>query len=294
MASGPTPLGELLSSSWASYTKHFKTILVGAIVFAVLLGISQWAFADTAIQQTGMMAESITGLSMDELEDLSERMANGDEEAIAALEKLTVQLQGKSEEELQAMIVGQSLTLMKGLLPAIGISIIVSLIVGIIVAIYYLILAIEDRGSPQSLAKRVPALFFPVLGLSIWVFLRTFAWIPVLGIILFVILGPRFVLSQVLLVRDGKGVFESASLSYKGTRGYWGKIAGNMIVLIILMVIASVILTTIFSVLGGVSSPLAFFGQSLVQLLVSAYAVFFSVKLAVTILKHPLSVAGNR
>jgi ABC-type transport system involved in multi-copper enzyme maturation permease subunit len=84
----------------------------------------------------------------------------------------------------------------------------------------------------------------------------------------------------VLLVRDHKGVLESAKLSYEKTNGFWGKILGNAIVVGIVVFVVQMLLGFVLAFLGmriaGILSPV-------VQMLATAFVTVFTVKLALTI-----------
>ena len=120
-----------------------------------------------------------------------------------------------------------------------------------------------------------------MIGLQIWIFLRSFAWIPILGVLLAIVLGPRFILAPVILIKEKKGVFASASASFERTKGYWGKIFGNMFVVAIVGVISVAILSRIAGVLG---MEVAVVVTALLSQVFIAYLITFATKLAVSIM----------
>jgi len=104
---------------------------------------------------------------------------------------------------------------------------------------------IGDVGEALSVTSRT---ILPLFGMFLWVIVRSFIWIPFIGILIAIILGPRFILSPLYLLQQKKGVIESVSQSYKATPRILGKIMGNLLVAGLLSGIVSGILSWI---IGG-------------------------------------------
>jgi hypothetical protein len=123
----------------------------------------------------------------------------------------------------------------------------------------------------------------------VWAFLRSFLWIPFIGLVPAFILYPRFRFAPIILMNEHKGVMKSVSMSFARSRGYWGKIIGNGMVIGLCIVLC----VAPFSILAGVATATVgygwvwkFLGQ-LVALLGSAYATVFTTRLAETCTAHP-------
>ena len=270
------PLGKLLSETWSFVQAHAKTILIGAVVFGLVLGGIQFAFAGVlGYQAEGVMQNM--GINTERMEDLAERMEAGDE---AALGEMMVELEG-----LQTMTKGQAAGFFFGFLKNMGPGIlllwIISLAVYVLSSTFYFLIALKKGKDIGALFQNSVQLFLPMLGLHLWVFLRTFAWIPVIGVITLIILGPRFVLSPVLLVQEEKGVFESARISYKKTSGYWGKIFGNMFVAGLFIGLISMALSMALFITG----PLALLLIPILSQVMCAFLIVFMTKLSLGILQ---------
>jgi hypothetical protein len=201
-------------------------------------------------------------------------------------------LEGMTAAE-QAAFMGQQLFGAFGrMLPALGIAFLLSILVGIIAWTYFAILALRGTLDPMMIARQTPGLILPMIGLAMWVMLRSFLWIPIIGIIPAIFLLPRFVASIVYLVRDSKGVLESARLSYGATAGYWGKIWGNWIAAGLLMLFTAIVANIVIAIVAVMSHSLVgIWGLNVVQQLLSAFSVVFSIKLALTIMENPRTVA---
>lgn len=265
-------LSTLLSDSWNFYQKNMTAIVIASVVVGLIVGF----FGLYAQQKIG----SSMGINMDRMEDVMDGMRDGDEGALKELEAmgnaLEEQFGGTQAQQMQAMM-GYA----KGALPFVGLTAIIGFLVSVAFYAFMLLLVVEQKDTAAT-ANRTAGMFLPLLGLYLWIFIRSFVWIPFLGIIVAIILGPRFVLSPLILVKEKKGVFESATLSYKRTSGYWGKIVGNMIVAGGLLWIVMAVVTMVLS-MGGFSVTTVV--GAVAKQLVMAYFIIFATLLAAAILK---------
>ncbi len=84
-----------------------------------------------------------------------------------------------------------------------------------------------------------------MLGVSLWVIIRSFIWIPVVGVIPAVILLPRLVFSCIIFLTQKKGVIKSVSESYEKTKGKWTVAFKNYLLLFVCIVLAVALLETV-------------------------------------------------
>jgi magnesium-transporting ATPase (P-type) len=215
------------------------------------------------------------------MQNLQQRIQAGDQ---AAEEELTQMMQQIGGEQQQEVLAGAMVSWLSDILPMMGASMLLMLVISLIASAYFLLIALNEKATFQEALVGASRLIIPLFLLSLWIFVRTFMWIPFIGIITGIILGPRFALSPVLLVRDHKGVFESATMSYEKTNGFWGKIFGNMIVAGIVVFVAQMVLGFLIGILG---MRIAGFLLPVVQMLVTAFITIFAVKLALTIEQNP-------
>lgn len=255
-------------------------IVVGAVVFGLLLGIGQSFIGQRVTQKAGSVFEGL-GFDQQQMQDLQQRIQAGDQAAMNEFAQKMEQLGGAQGEAVS----GAVLSMYKGLLPVIGASMLIMWLISLIASAYFLLIGLNDKLTFQSALARTPGLIIPLFLLSLWVLIRSFFWIPALGIILAIILGPRFILAPVFIVRDHKGVLESASMSYANTSGFWGKIFGNVFVAAIVILVAQMVLGFVLGFFGmrisGILMPM-------VQMLATAFLTIFVVKLAVTIQQNPI------
>ena len=300
-AGGPTLLGGLLSETFAYAKAHVAELLLGAAVFGLILGGLQLAVGMRVAK--GMQQHM--GLDTQRMEELSGRIEAGDEAALDELEDLLQDnFAGMNDDQKMAAGFGMA----KAVAPAAALSTLVSILLGFLAYAYYSLVAVEGKDVRTTL-NRAAREMFPLVGVSIWSFIRSFVWIPVLALVLVPFLGagalalmplaigaavvlaivfyPRFIAAPLIFLAERKGVVGSVNDSYLRTRGYWAKIVGNMIVAMIALGIASFVVTMLLAaVLSSVPVVLAVLSQ-IVSQLVMALSTVFSVRLSHTVLQHP-------
>ncbi|MFH1444074.1 MAG: hypothetical protein ABIG34_01640 [Candidatus Peregrinibacteria bacterium] len=269
-------LGKLLSDSWSSFRRALMPILVGAVLFGLIMAIGQSFVGQRVAQKAGSVFENM-GFDPQQMEDLQQRIQLGDETAMNEFAQQMEKLGGAEGEAMAGVVT----SMYQGLLPMMGASMLIMWVISLLASAYFLLISLDDKLTFQAALARTPKLIIPLFLLSLWVMIRSFVWIPVLGIIIAIILGPRFVCAPLLLARDHKGVFESASISYAKTRGYWGKIFGNMFVACLCAMVAVMVIGFVIGLLGtgttGIILPM-------VNMLATAFLTIFVVRLGTTIL----------
>jgi hypothetical protein len=135
-------------------------------------------------------------------------------------------------------------------------------VIAYLAGIFLYILAIEE-GAPKEMVKSTKSLTFPLMGLYAWVFVRSFIWAPMLlgafvliplillaqrdhslyatvflvfiACVVFYIFmfinSMRYFLSSAIMIKDHTSIRESARRSRELSRGYLGKIIGNLLLL---------------------------------------------------------------
>lgn len=278
-AQGLRPLGTLLSDSWSHFRRSLVPILIGAVIFGLILGLSQSFIGQRVTQKTGTALERL-GFSQQEMQDLQRRIQAGDQAAMEEFTRKMQQVGGEQGEKLA----GAMVSAYGSVLPVIGASALLIWLISLIASAYFLVLSLESGLTFQGALSKAPGLIIPFFLLSLWIMIRSFIWIPVIGIITAIILGPRFVLAPVLLAQEHKGVLESASLSFTKTQGYWGKIFGNIFVAALLAMVAVMVIGIVVGILGASSAGLL---MPVFNMLATAFLMIFSVRLSQTILQHP-------
>ncbi len=279
---GPTPLGQLLSESFAYFKAHFVTLAAGAVIFGVLLGLLG-AYSASHMAETMDDVMGGMGLDMKRMEELSVRMEAGDEAAVAELEALIAGGVGEMDPEKMGM---QMLSSFKRVLPFVGLTGIISFLLSFLAHAFYVLVAVEGKEINGTLS-RVQGVLLPLVGVSLWSFLRSFAWIPLIGIIPAIILGPRFVAAPLIYLTEGKGVMASVSSSYARTRGYWPKIIGNVIVAAIIMIVVSIVVGIVLGIVLPLMSPVTIILKQVISQVMMAFMAVFIVRLSHTVLQHP-------
>lgn len=122
-----------------------------------------------------------------------------------------------------------------------------------VLSLFPFILAIDRKKRAVEAIRRTLPFILRSLLLSLWIFLRSFVWVSILGVLciatqlqqlvligwLLIIAGvatsivliPRFGFANILQIRDNMSVLQSAEASFRKTKGYWWKIVGNGLLL---------------------------------------------------------------
>ncbi len=279
---GPTPLGQLLSESFAYYKAHFAALAVGAVVFGVLTGL-------VGIYAAGKVQHSVTtmmggmGMDMQKMEELSARMEAGDDTAAQELQALIANSAGTMDPEAAGL---QAMSGIKSMLPFVGLAGLVSLLVSFVAHAYFALVAVEGKDVNGTLS-RAGAVVLPLAGVSLWAFIRSFVWIPFLGWIVAIVIAPRFVASPLIFLAEGKGVMGSVSSSYARTRGYWAKIVGNVIVAALIMFVIAIVIDLVAAIVLSSVMPAMIVFKQIVSQFMMAFMCVFMVRLSHTILQNP-------
>ena len=300
----PALLGQLLSETTQYAKAHWQPLLVGAVVFGVILGgLNMVLGAQTALSvQRGMDNMDV---DVERMEELSGRIEAGDE---AALDELEAMLEDSFGDMTDQQMMQQGAAVAGQMAPAILLGALVSMLFGFLAHAYYSLVAVEGKDMSATIG-RATKVMLPLAGVSILSFLRTFVWLPLLGLILVatnplaffwllpiiviacvalgLLFGPRFIASSLIYLAEGKGVSASVSESYRRTNGYWGKIVGNLLVMGLILFVASFVINMVLGiVLSSVPPALMILSQVVAQIFM-AISTVFTVRLSHTILQHP-------
>lgn len=265
-------LGTLFSRSFAFFREQFVPILIGAVVAGVIMfGTQTLLGRDLSRQAQNMMGGA--GINQAQMQELQRRLEAGDP---AAAQELQQALQN-------ALVAGKVGGVIGGTARLIVVSLLVAMVLSVLYQGFILLLLLERRSLQETL-PRLGQFFLPLLGLSLWLVVRSFVWIPIIGIVFAIVLGPRFALAPLILVKEKKGVFESTRESYLRTNGYWGKIFGNVLVVAIVVGIVGIVINMVLStVLRGVAPYLA----PIVNMLMTGFISVFVSLLSLSILAVP-------
>lgn len=254
----PKTIGQILRESQAFCQAHLTPLLAGAVAFGVILGATQ-----------GLVAQPMMGQEqMDRLERMAEQMEQQMNRArsgdATALNDLANDARGLGGEAAAAMSMGFSgiLTLFVFAL----LSIAISIAVGCVSSSYALAVVIRRINDIGLAWQSCLQWLWPFVGVWWWTFLKSYAWIPLLGIIvtpflfpvwlvvgliLGVVMGPRFVAAPVLLIEQGKTPREAVMRSQELCRSQWARIAVPMIVCGLIGIVGTMIAGLVINMLSG-------------------------------------------
>ncbi|MDD5026835.1 MAG: hypothetical protein PHH13_05725 [Candidatus Peribacteraceae bacterium] len=279
-------LESLLADSWQLFKRAFVMILIGSVIFGLLSGIVKETLSRNMQGQAESLLQNV-GMDLGNFQDLQRRLEEGDPSAAEEFQAEMARLQDKTRQlgEGPGGIFFLSWARSLGT-AALGFGLLLGFI-GSTTFAYFILLALRSQNSSSVLLKDTMRMSVRVFLLNIWIVLRTFVWIPVIGIITAIILGPRFALAPVILLKENKSIFESASLSYTRSNGFWGKIFGNSLVVALgiglILFIVNLIIGIPLMILGSIGSSLVL---SIVWVFGSAFLAIFLTKLSETVMSH--------
>ena len=278
-------LGTLINDTIKFTQTHLVVLVVGAVVFGFLTqGVTWWFIGSSGFMggQTAVMWQQQMNDATEKMKALQDKAMQGggmDAESQKQMEDLAKQI---TEQSMQGA--GMMGSMLKSILPALGISLLLGLLVMAVAKSYFLIVAVKGMNDPATALQATLTSLLPLIGLWIWLAIRTFIWIPFVGIIVAIILGPRFLLAPLYLLEQHKGSMESARMSYAKTRGWWGKIFGNAFVFgLVVMICAAVVSKIVGSILGFMIGG---FVAAMLTQFAGALLVVFSMQLARTVMDN--------
>lgn len=278
----PATLGELIAASYSFCIAHWKQLLLAAAVLGTISGFSQISLNASMTKRTSGFMQTM-GMNMPKIQELSERMQNGDTQAAVEMQAMMEQ-SGMTQEEALRRGFG-------AVAPFMGIGFLIGLALTVISTLWFYFIALGQIKDLNVTSKRIAKSFLPLLGLWLWMVIRSFVWIPIIGLIPGIILLPRYALAPVLLLRDHKGIRESVQLSSAATEGYWGKIVGNGIVVGLLSFLALIVVGIVLMLVQSISPIAGNWAGAIAQHLVTGFCIVFCVQLSLTILQHPIRYA---
>lgn len=287
---------QLLRQSWTYYKSHGREILLAAAVAALLASFIQ-----------GITGQKISVIVPDFAKDLETQFPGVGEidyndpasfpEYLNAINEHVETLQMNDDKESEAQIEAYRRGFFSVLFVIGPMLLLVFFAVSIIVTtlnLYYFLLALlppQSNGTQRmhQALSAIPKNILPFIGLMIWMFLRSFAWVPFIGPIIALFIGPRMIAAPVIFFTQKKGILESVRKSFAVTQNAWLYvflyILGMAIAIGLVAFGVSLILAIIDAI--SVSYYVSLFLDTLLQYLSLAYVVIFTVYLSQMLLQHP-------
>lgn len=94
---------------------------------------------------------------------------------------------------------------------------------------FFLLLFTAGPENSYETLHRLPMAVFRMIGLSVWLLVRSWIWLPFIGPFVAAYRIPRLVLAPVILARGTTGVFQSLRESLRQTKGKWARMVVRMI-----------------------------------------------------------------
>ncbi len=270
MTVSPKPVSVILSDAFALVKQVFMPLLIGAVIFSVVTGIIAAGFAFGAAGVGLSRFEQRMAEYEQRLEAANQRLAAGD---TAALDELT-----PPDIEAEAMASG-----LISALPTILGGVLILILVSIISRAYVTTVLVRRPKDAAEAFKLFWNDVIPLVLLWLWLVVRSFVWIPVIGWIYALVVIPRFTAAPLFLLEQKKGVTESTRLSMDATVGAWLRV-------VLPCLAAAIVAGVISAILGGLlgnDGMLMGFVLTLVGELLGAWVMAVGIVVARDILAHP-------
>ena len=306
----PLSFRALFSSSCTLVVRRWKPLLTGIVLCALVSLFLQVLFLRKAGAEIGRGLGDLLGpqRAAELMMQMHER--TGSVEYLAQRGRLIL---GEVQQALDRLPAGQGQEkverivrrIVQDMAPWLGGIVSAAILLLFFRRSYFLLLAHTSKTSLAILLHRSAQEMFRLLALTLWIFLRSFLWLPfVLPFIAFfyprlilllilawipaLLLLPRFALASVILVGHREGITESARISFDHTKGYWGKILGNLFLVRLLLLVALWLLGMFSTAVGMLGLPLlpALLRSIATQASV-AFVCIFLTELTQTVMAHP-------
>jgi hypothetical protein len=273
----------LLIASWAHLRRFIVPIAAGAVLFGLLAGTASFL-----LERQIALAQREEWLSLgqdqNEFENLMRRIETGDEEAFSKFlrnqQLFLDRLDQMSEGEQHMLAAEQTWRTFRAVLPILGWLLIMQLIVAIVSGSYFILQAVEKQATIGALVQRLQTTLGPLAGLSVWLFARSFVWVPLVGPFLALYFGPRLLLAPVILLREKTGISRSAQLSVDRTANLWIPILGRVLAMAVLVILAVAVLAGIPGAINVIPVPLMTVLSFVIMQLGVAFGAIYTVTLA--------------
>lgn len=192
-----------------------SSCLVAVLSFSLLIA-SLLTFFDGRIERRGNAVLQEIGISQSVFAERTNHWLSSLREHDAERFLLTV-LQGGVPPETSLL----AATYVRAVAPLILIEWCVVLLVLFVAKIFFYLLFMQAKEHPFTLFVRLPWMCVRMMALSLLVLLRSFVWVPIIGLPLGMYFLPRLCLALPIHAEGRQRLLESLSWSLQRTRGRW-------------------------------------------------------------------------
>jgi len=290
--------------------RRIKPILIGVVIFGALLVIARSLALEYVDHQArrAFLSVEVGGPQFEEVMDRVARLSP--EDAVTELRDAQELFAGLSQQEREEYLGGLRAHLAKSNRTVALIFLVVTLLILILSSGYYLTLALSRTGDAFSCMRETLVRLVPLVGVYLWIIVRSFAWVPiavvfllpytilprmwlmvfripavgqlvlfgvvVLVVFLTVLLATPVAFSPVLLLTERRGILGSVRESMRRTVGKRLELAKTLFSVLLVLWLASFAAKFLFGFIPPLESLLmGIFGQ--LQL---AFAAYFLVVLS--------------
>lgn len=277
MSTGPKSVSVLLTEAYALVRHLVQPIVAGAVLFGIISALIGGSMVVGAIGSIGFdRFEQQMQQFEQRMEEINQRLEAGD---TAALDDIQIP---------EAELADVTATIWSAMPAVIGGSLLL-LLVAFVSRAFVIVVLVRKLADPMQAFNGFGKHVVPLVLLWIWLFLRSFVWIPLVGWIVAIVLAPRFIAAPLYLLEEGKGVRESVRLSMRVTIGAWGRIVLPCLAAALIAMVVSAILDSILGDAGMILGIIL----AVANELLSAYVMATGIIVARDVLAHPTAKVVN-
>lgn len=237
-ASPRAPVAELFLGISSLLTRKKTPLAIATLSFAMLLAVGSAAVQFKVLHiEDGIMSEF--GLDSDELRATvdADLMAISEMDVSEFMETSGFRIGSEAVQEQPSGEHRVGLTYLRRVSPYVFIQLLFNTVVMFCAGVFFLLLFSGGSQSAYETARKLPGMIFPMCGLVIWLLVRSWIWIPLVGPAVAIYRIPRLLLAPVYLASGEAGVFESLHLSMRRTSGHWVAMFLRLALLVIVSIL---------------------------------------------------------
>ena len=226
----------LVKKSWSLLSARPVPLVLAIVCFALLYAVSQ-TFADS--RATALMSDIAAQYQVSE-EDAEETFLQSLQSMTSAeLESSALQYVKNLRTSSEMTYSSIGVEYLFRILPIAICSMLASLLISFFPFSFLLAFLYDTNATAQETLLRVPLLLCKFILLSLWMFFRSFSWIPFFGIFSALYYYPRFCVAPVRLVSGDQGIGSSVQESMRRTTKRWLSVVLVLIFLVLFIILAS-------------------------------------------------------
>jgi hypothetical protein len=265
----------LLSGAFVCFRKGIASFLIIAVMASVILLVPSYGIQSIGPRTFAKVYQEL-GTDAETFASMQQSLNTRDYEAAGRIAQTMEIARGAGDPEQAFAVVNRILVRMtRTVYMEFFLWLILIALIQIIAFAYYVRITLQPE---RSIVDHQKAL--QMITLCFWIVIRSFVWIPLLGIIIAFFLLPRFILSPYLLLEERKDVMQSVRESIIRTKKSWHRMISPLYFYVLLCLLAGMVVSEMIHVR---LSDNVYSVSVLVQWFIMQTSIFLSAGVIVTV-----------